>query len=63
MIINGVLAQLVEHTPDKGEVSGSNPEYPNGNIAQLVEHCFCTAIVSGSIPLISTIKSIFDLIV
>ena len=46
----------LERTPDKGEVSGSNPEWPNGGIAQLVEHRLCTAVVSGSNPLTSTRK-------
>ena len=45
----------LERTPDKGEVPGSNPGWPNGGIAQLVERCLCTANVSGSSPLISTV--------
>ena len=48
----------LERTPDKGEVSGSNPEWPSGGIAQLVEHRLCTAVVSGSTPLTSTILKI-----
>ena len=48
------LGSWLERAPDKGEVSGSNPEWPNGGIAQLVEHRPCKAVVSGSNPLTST---------
>ena len=50
----GYQLSWLERTPDKGEVSGSNPEWPSGGIAQLVEHRLCTAVVSGSNPLTST---------
>ena len=38
---HGCLAQLVEHTPDKGAVGGSNPPISTKNIkAQFIEnHC------------------------
>ena len=49
----GYQLSWLEHTPDKGEVSGSSPEQPTGGIAQLVERCLCTADVSGSSPLTS----------
>ena len=52
--MKGYQLSWLERTPDKGEVSGSNPEWPSGDIAQLVERCLCTANVSGSSPLIST---------
>lgn len=53
----------LEHSPDKGKVSGSSPLRPTiffytsslkGDVAQLGERCPCKAEVSGSIPLIST---------
>ena len=53
----GYQLSWLERTPDKGEVSGSNPEWPSGGIAQLVEHRLCTAVVSGSNPLTSTRKN------
>ena len=52
----GYQLSWLERAPDKGEVSGSNPEWPSGGIAQLVEHRLCTAVVSGSNPLTSTVK-------
>ena len=48
-----------ERTPDKREVSGSNPLRPtngNGGIAQLGERLPCKQEVTGSSPVISTIK-------
>ncbi len=48
----------LERTPDKREVSGSNPLRPTiGDIAQLGERLPCKQEVSGSNPLISTKKS------
>ena len=55
-LATGYQLSWLERTPDKGEVSGSNPEWPSGGIAQLVEHRLCTAVVSGSTPLTSKLK-------
>jgi hypothetical protein len=47
----------LERTPDKREVSGSNPLRPTirrGAVAQLVERRLCKAEVTGSIPVSST---------
>ena len=48
----------LERTPDKREVSGSNPLRPTnlqaGAVAQLGERRVCNAEVAGSIPASST---------
>ena len=57
ILLKGYQLSWLERTPDKGEVSGSNPEWPNGGIAQLVERRLCKAVVSGSNPLTSSDKN------
>lgn len=50
---NAMIAQLVEHSPDKTEVAGSSPAHRTNliyaSLAQLAEHFTCNEVVVRSI--------------
>ena len=61
-MIDGPIAQLVEHRADNAGVSGSSPLGPNGAVAQLGERLLCKQEVTGSSPVSSMKESKKDII-